>query len=81
MRTHLMPMDIVTHEDKLWVVSTAHEQNEKGKLVNLCGFKRKDRKEQVLQSECKIIEDAENRPRYEPVEGFGFFPDTLERQR
>ena len=24
MRTDLMPMDIVTHDDKLWVVTTAH---------------------------------------------------------
>ena len=75
MRNFLMPMDIVVHEGKLWVVSTAHERNEQGLLVNLNGYKREDRKEKVLQSDCRIVKDMEERDRI-GCDGFAFFPDT-----
>jgi hypothetical protein len=73
----LMPMDVVTHDDRLWTVSTAHlSDNEGRQLVNLVGYNWCGYKESVPAYACKIIEDYYNRKSVELMPGLEFYPET-----
>ena len=72
----LSPMDVVLYDGKLWVVSTAHKQDNQGRQeVSLAGYKRKEYRRHVTALLCRIVYDESNRERTEITDGFYYYPD------